>query len=144
MNKTLKTVLITVAVIFVLLFALVMLFGEEASAPSDIAPDAGPNSIEFDAASANAQAPISSDAEISEEEYKKALAYDVFDWNMADDGGKRAMAEAILRVWDAKGANYAIQVEELVAYIDANLYDQAIIFEVACVAAQIDPLPYYE
>lgn len=146
MNKTLKTVLITLAAVFVVLFAVVMIFGEDTSASSGSASDIEENSLLESniSQSDEGDAQISIVSEISQEEYEAAIAYDVFDWNIADDQGKIKIAENIMRIWDAKGSVYGMTAEDLVVYINQNLSDQANIFEIACIAVQIDPQPYFD
>lgn len=115
MNKTLKTVLITLAVTFVFLVAVVMIFGEDTPAPA---------------------------AKMSQEVYAATLAYDIFDWNRADEQGKIEMAKNIISIWNESGNSCELSAKDLAAYISQNLHDQANVFEVACIAAQIDPQPY--
>ncbi|MFZ2538866.1 MAG: hypothetical protein WAX04_08180 [Oscillospiraceae bacterium] len=162
MNKTLKTVLITLAITIVALFAIIMIFGENTSIPmgssSNIEKNSSPESEESpgnaslntdESSSIAANGTSSSDnstkspaADVSEELFAKAVSYDVFDWNMADDQGKNEIIENIMRVWDANGSDYALTSKDLVTYINQNLSDQANIFEIACIAVQIDPQPY--
>ncbi|MEM1485965.1 hypothetical protein V6615_14005 [Oscillospiraceae bacterium PP1C4] len=163
MNKTFKTVLITLAVTLVILFAVVMIFGEDTSTPTgsssdtqksasaesqEILANTSPNSeknvpAEIGRAPADNNAPESPAAEISKELLQTTLAYDIFDWNMADEQGKAAIAKDIIHIWNAGGNIYEMTAEDLIAGINNGLHDQANIFEVACVAAQIDPLPYF-
>lgn len=161
MNKTLKTVLITLGATFVVLFAVVMIFGEDNSAaagntgpnlkqsvsaasqtaPADVAPASEPTSI---AAEQSEEVPPEPPTiELAEEMLKTALDYDVFSWNAADAQGKIEIVRDIMCVWDASGNYYNMSEAGLVEYIGQNLYDQANIFEVACTAAQIDPLPFF-
>ncbi|MDF3004438.1 MAG: hypothetical protein K0S22_910 [Oscillospiraceae bacterium] len=161
MNKTLKTVLITLGATFVVLFAVVMIFGEDNSAaagntapnlkqsvsaasqtaPADVAPDSEPTSI---AAEQSEEVPPEPPTiELTEEMLKTALDHDVFSWNAADAQGKIEIVRDIMCVWDASGNYYNMSEAGLVEYIGQNLYDQANIFEVACTAAQIDPLPFF-
>lgn len=161
MNKTLKTVLITLAITFVILFAVVMIFGEDNSAANgNIGPQedvsAASQAVPTEAAPASEAdsadvAPVSeaipagnSAVKLTEETLKTALDYDVFSWNMADGQGKIEIVRTIMHVWDANGSYYDMPEEELVTYIDQSLYDQANIFEVACTAVQIDPLPFFD
>lgn len=150
MNKTLKTVLITLAVTFAFLFAIVMFFGEAPTAP-DPPSSQGAVTPANASISTGADTPIEADSASedtdnmpSPEQYQITLAYDVFDWNLADEQGKAEIAEAIISVWAAYGDSYDQDTKALVTYISQHLYDQANIFEVACVAAQIDSLPYFE
>ncbi|HWP52166.1 MAG TPA: hypothetical protein VN626_10770 [Clostridia bacterium] len=155
MNKTLKTVLITLGATFVVLFAVVMIFGEDTSTPArrtdDIKESASISSQESPSELASSIeipakiiAPESPAVEVSEELLKATLAYDIFDWNMASEPEKVEISKTIMSIWDTSGGYYEMSAEDLAAYIDQNLYDQANIFEVACVAAQIDPLPYFD
>ena len=162
MNKTLKTVLITLGVTFVVLFAVVMIFGEDnTAAAGNIAPNPKENVSDSsqvtsaEVASASESAQVAADqaeavpaesptAELTQELLKTTLEYDIFSWNMADAQGKVEIARNIMLVWDASGIYYDMPEEGLVEYIGQNLYDQANIFEVACTAAQIDPLPFFD
>ncbi|MFZ2537906.1 MAG: hypothetical protein WAX04_03275 [Oscillospiraceae bacterium] len=149
MNKTLKTVLITTGVIFVALFAIVMIFGEDNLTPTSPSTDLAESStLESDN-----NAPLKTDdkespvPEVSKEVFEKTVSYDIFDWNMADDKGKMEIVEAIITVWAANGNVYEQTPEDLLAGIKQELQkgiEQANIFEKACNAAQIDFQPYYE
>lgn len=161
MNKTLKTVLITLGVTFVVLFAVVMIFGEDNSAAAgNIEPTSKENVsvsqvVPSEVVPASEAAPVAASqsailpsepptVELTEEMLKTALEYDIFSWNATDAQGKIEIVRDIMRVWDAGGIYYDIPEEGLVEYIGQNLYDQANIFEVACTAAQIDPLPFFD
>ena len=160
MNKTLKTVFITLGATFVVLFAVVMIFGEDNSAaagntgpnlkqsvsaasqtaPADVAPASEPSIAAEQSEEVPPEPPT---IELTEEILKTALDYDVFSWNAADAQGKIEIVRDIMCVWDASGNYYNMSEAGLVEYIGQNLYDQANIFEVACTAAQIDPLPFF-
>ncbi len=199
MNKTLKTVLITLAVTCVILFAVVMIFGKESPAPTDsTTPEAKNASVEVakktvQSASEEVDETIASSTEgstkgstegntknstegnsktntaknsksnsktntasnsksntaaassapvISMELYETTISYDIFDWNGADEQGKIEMAKNILFIWSEAGDSCELSAKELAAYISQNLHDQANVFEVACIAAQIDPQQY--
>lgn len=162
MNKTLKTVLATLGVTFVVLFAVVMIFGEDNSAAGENTTPNPKEDVSVSSQVAPAEAISSSEAaqvaadqteavpaespmvELTEEMLKTALDYDVFSWNMADAQGKIQIVRDIMCVWNASGSYYDMPEEALVEYIGQNLYDQANIFEVACTAAQIDPLPFFD
>lgn len=160
MNKTLKTVFITLGATFVVLFAVVMIFGEDNSAaagntgpnlkqsvsaasqtaPADVAPASEPSIAAEQSEEVPPEPPT---IELTEEILKTALDYDVFSWNAADAQGKIEIVRDIMCVWDESGSYYNMSEAGLVEYIGQNLYDQANIFEVACTAAQIDPLPFF-
>ncbi|MPM92290.1 hypothetical protein SDC9_139425 [bioreactor metagenome] len=151
MNKTLRTVLITLAVTVVFLFAVVMLFGEDQTVPASTSSHGSENILADAQMKEGAdtqievkEKPESAAGTLSQEQYAAALAYDVFDWNSADEKTKADMAESIISVWADYGDSYEQSAKELVTYIGQHLYDQANIFEVACTAAQIDPQPYFE
>lgn len=161
MNKTFKTVLITLGVTFVVLIGVVMIFGEDKSAAagntapnpkenisaSQAAPAEAVPASEAAQVSASQPEPLPSEpptVELTEEMLRTALDYDIFSWNATDAQGKTEIVRDIMRVWDAGGIYYDIPEEGLVEYIGQNLYDQANIFEVACTAAQIDPLPFFD
>ena len=138
MNKTVKTVLITLAAVFFVLVAIVMIFGEDTDAPDSSSPNAEESVLADSDSSLSDEGSeaINIDAGISQEEIDRTLAYDVFDWNGADDQGKLKIAQDIMRVWDANGSDYSMTAEELASYINQNLYDQANIFEIACTWGQ--------
>ena len=160
MNKTLKTVFITLGATFVVLFAVVMIFGEDNSAaagntapnlkqsvsaasqtaPADVAPASEPSIAAEQSEEVPPEPPT---IELTEEILKTALDYDVFSWNAADAQSKIEIVRDIMCVWDESGSYYNMSEAGLVEYIGQNLYDQANIFEVACTAAQIDPLPFF-
>ena len=145
MNKTVKTVLITLAAVFFVLVAIVMIFGEDTDAPDSSSPNAEESVLADSDSSLSDEGSeaINIDAGISQEEMNRTLAYDVFDWNGADDQGKLKIAQDIMRVWDAGGNVYSISAENLVAFINENLQDQANIFELACTAENIDSSLYF-
>lgn len=148
MNKTLKTVLITVAVIFVILFAIVMIFGEDTSTPKNPASylQKGTSATSNQEQTKEPEQD-SSEEVVSEEMIAKTLNYDVFDWNGADLQGKVKIVDDITNLWAAKGKSYNLSLTDLLAGIDQEIQqdpDQANIFEKACIVAQIDPLPFFE
>ena len=57
--------------------------------------------------------------------------------------GKTAIVENIHRVWNESGETYSLSTEDMVAFIDANLSDQANIYDIACFAEMIDEAPYH-
>ncbi|MEG0541472.1 MAG: hypothetical protein RR528_04020 [Angelakisella sp.] len=148
MNKTLKTVLITTAVIFVILFAVVMIFGEDTSVstpPSEASQQS--TAVAADQEPAKEPDPAAPAEVVSDEMFAKTVNYDVFDWNGTDEQGKIKIANDIISVWVASGNAYERTAEDLAAGIKQELQrdsDQANVFEKACIAAQIDPLPYFE
>ncbi|MEG0853125.1 MAG: hypothetical protein RSF82_04590 [Angelakisella sp.] len=152
MNKTLKTVLITTAVIFVILFAVVMIFGEDTSVstpPSEALQQSTAVAAdqELDKEPDKEPDPAAPAAVVSDEMFAKTVNYDVFDWNGTDEQGKIKIANDIISVWVASGNAYERTAEDLAAGIKQELQrdsDQANVFEKACIAAQIDPLPYFE
>ncbi len=144
MNKTLKTVLITIAVTFVILFAVVMIFGEDTSTPNSQASGLQNGTPAVSNQEHGQDSPVT---EISEEIIAKTLNYDVFDWNGADLQGKVNIVDDITNLWTAKGKSYNLSLSDLLAGIDQEIQqdpDQANIFEKACIVAQIDPLPFFE
>ena len=143
MNKTFKTVLITLAVVFVVLFAVVWIFGEDSPAvddPSLTSSDSttAPSIEETEGSSGNDQPAL------TKEEITVILNYDIFDWTPLDKQGRMKIAQSIITLWATKGVDNKVTSEELVGYINDNLYDQAIIFDVACEALQTDPSQFYE
>ncbi len=150
MNKTLKTVLITLAVTLVFLIAIVMIFGEDRSAPvvpssqasGNIPADAPLNTDKNSSIASSETSTNNITEDLSKEMYAATIAYDIFDWNKADEQGKIEIAENIMRVWYANGSTYSMTSKDLVTYINQNLSNQANIFEIACIYAQIDPQPY--
>ena len=145
MNKTVKTVLITLAAVFFVLVVIVMIFGDDPVAPDNSSSDVGESTLAVsDTSSSNeSNEVINNDAGISQEEMNQTLAYDIFDWNGADDQGKLKIAQDIMMVWDAGGSVYSISAEGLVEFINQNLQDQANVFEVACTAENIDSSLYF-
>ena len=141
MNKTVKTVLITLAAVFFVLVVIVMIFGDDPAAPDNSSSDVGESTLAVSDTSSSDESNevINNDAGISQEEMNQTLAYDIFDWNGADDQGKLKIAQDIMRVWDANGSTYSMTAEELANYINQNLYDQANIYEIACTAEQSAP-----
>ena len=167
MNKTLKTVLITMVMTIAALIILIMLFGEDtpaapgasAQASASWSPSGREEPKEPPTATAEPEEQHSGEASeppaaesgqpdspsgLSDEEYSQVLGYDVFDWNGADDKGKIEIARKIIKVWEEAGAYHQRNAQELAEYIDLNISDQANMFETACIAEQIDPLPYFE
>lgn len=168
MNKTLKTVLITLAATLVFLIAVVMIFGEDTPSPADSTTQEAKNveavaekteqntSTKCEEATASSTAnnikkntaksttAKSTTAGMSKELYDATIAYDIFDWNGADEQGKVKMVKDIIKIWNESGSSCEMTATDLVEYINQNLSDQANIFEVACMAAQIDPLPYFK
>lgn len=80
------------------------------------------------------------------------MIYDIFDWNAPDEKGnpksdseKLAIIKRIKQLWRAAGAETDkndMPAEKILK--NMQFYDQAIIFDVACKAAGIDPLPFWE
>lgn len=148
MNKTLKTVLVTVAVTFVILFAAVMIFGEDTSNPKSKASNlqnvTPATSNEEPAKELEQDGP---GTEVTIEMISKIINYDVFDWNGADEQGKIKIAKEIISFWAAKGNSYELTVEDLVVGIEQEIQqdpNQANVFEKACIVAQIDPHAFFE
>lgn len=148
MNKTLKTVFITITVTFVILFAVVMIFGEDTSTSNSLASD-----LQDGASATSNQDPAkdleqdSPGTEVTVEMISKIINYDVFDWNGADEQGKTKIAKEIINFWAAKGNSCELTVEDLVVGIEQEIQqdpNQANVFEKACIVAQIDPQAFFE
>jgi len=147
-NKTLKTVLITVAVTFVILFAAVMILGKDTSTPNSQT-----SNLQNVAPATSNQEPAkeieqdSPGTEVTIEMISKIINYDVFDWNGADEQGKIKIAKEIINFGAAKGNSYELTAEDLVVGIEQEIQqdpNQANVFEKACIAAQIDPQAFFE
>lgn len=133
-NKTLKTVLITVGVMLFAIVVLALLMDDSDNSTSD-APATG-----------IIEEPQDTPKEVTLEEFQKILSYDIFDWGMEDDQGKLRIAEEIISIWAEDHINYNYTYDELVDAINQELAvenEQANIFEKACIAAKIDPVPYF-
>ena len=157
MKKTLFTVLITLAAAAIVVLVVVLIVNNNKAKPSETTSDLQQSttstelhttpSVSDEAASEESTTSFDESdliyAGMTREELYTIIGKDIFDWNAADDEAKAAIIEDIHRVWNESAEEYSLSVADTIEYVNSNLYDQCIIFDLACAGEGIDSSAYH-